>query len=209
MTDDFENLSVAELKRSGVPPKQILAEMKRRGMSRQEMLDALRPRPPISSRVGSRRLRRRVVVAMYGTWLLVALAVMLGVEAQGKWVTAGLGVLAVGALVTMTVAVVWLGRRTYVNSPQVADRDLDERLVQIKNQAYRTAFQIFSAFVAVAWPVSLLILFNDPSGHGATRALVLVAGVGLLVTTLPTAIVAWHEPDPVEPEPLQVPSRPR
>jgi uncharacterized membrane protein len=204
MTEDFENASVAELKQRGVPPKQILAEMKRRGMSSQEFIDAWSPKPPISSRVGSRTLRRRVVIAMYGTWLLVALAVMLGVDAQGKWVTAGLGVLAIGALATMTISVVWLGRRTYVNSPQLADRELDERLVQIKNQAYRTAFQIFSAFVAIAWPLSLLILFNDPSGHGATRAIVLVAGVGLLVTTLPTAVVAWREPDPAEPEPLPV-----
>jgi uncharacterized membrane protein len=202
MTENFENASVAELKRRGVPPKQILAEMKRRGMSSHEFLDAWSPKAPISSRVGSRTVRRRVVIAMYGTWLLVALAVMLGVDAQGKWVTAGLGVLAVGALVTMTVSVVWLGRRTYVNSPQLADRELDERLVQIKNQAYRAAFQIFSVFVAIAWPLSLLILFNDPSGHGATRAIVLVAGVGLLVTTLPTAVVAWREPDPDAPEPL-------
>jgi uncharacterized membrane protein len=200
MTDDFESASVAELKRRGVPPKQILAEMKRRGMSSQEFIDAWSPKPPISNKVGSRTLRRRMVVAMYGTWLLVALAVMLGVQAQDKWVTAGLGVLAVGALATMTISVAWLGRRTYVNSPQLADRELDERLVQIKNQAYRTAFQIFSGFVAVAWPLSLVILFNDPTGHGAARAVVLLAGVGLLVTTLPTAVMAWREPDPVEPD---------
>jgi uncharacterized membrane protein len=127
---------------------------------------------------------------------------MLGVQTQDKLVTAGLGVLAVGALATMTISVLWLGRRTYVNSPQLADRELDERLVQVKNQAYRTAFQIFSALVAIGWPLSLLILFNDPSGHGATRAIVLLAGVGLLVTTLPTAVVAWREPDPDEPEPV-------
>lgn len=208
MTDDFGDASMAELKQKGVPPKQILAEMKRRGMKPQEIMDAWRPKPPISSRVGSRSLRRRVVIAMYGTWLLVAVAATLGVQAQGEWLTAGLGALAVGALVAMTMSVVWLGRRTYVNSPQLADRELDERLVQIKNQAYRTAFQIFAAFVLVAWPLSLLILFNDHSGHGANRALLIFASVGLLVTTLPTAILAWREPDPAEPEPLG-PSRPR
>jgi hypothetical protein len=208
MTEEFENLSVAELKRRGVPPKQILAEMKRRGMSRQEFIDAWSPKSPISSQVGSRGLRRRVVMAMYGTWLLVALAVMLGVQAQGKWITAGLAVLAVGALVTMTLSVIWLGRRTYVNSPQVADRELDERLVQIKNQAYRTAFRIFTVFVVVAWPFSLLLAAIEPGGRGTARGLLIYCGVGLLVTTLPTAVVAWREPDPAEPEPL-VPSRPR
>jgi uncharacterized membrane protein len=204
MTQDFETASVAELKRRGVPPKQILAEMKRRGMPPQEFIDAWSPKPPISNKVGSRTLRRRVVVAMYGTWLLVALAATLGVQAQGKWMTAGLIVLAIGALITMTLSVTWLGRRTYVNSPQLADRELDERLVQIKNQAYRTAFRIFAAYVAVAWPLSLLVLFNNPAGRGATGAILIFASLGLLVTTLPTAIVAWREPDPVEPEPLPV-----
>jgi uncharacterized membrane protein len=200
MIEDFETASVAELKRRGVPPKQILAEMKRRGMSSQEFIDAWSPKPPISNKVGSQRLRRRVVVAMYGTWLLVALAALLGAQAQSKWITAGLVVLAIGALITMTMSVTWLGRRTYVNSPQLADRELDERLVQVKNRAYRTAFRIFAAYVAVAWPLSLLVLFNDHTGRGAANALLIFASLGLLVTTLPTAVVAWREPDPAEPD---------
>jgi hypothetical protein len=28
-------------------------------------------------------------------------------------------------------------------------------------------------------------------------------GVALLATTLPTAILAWREPDPAEPEPIR------
>jgi uncharacterized membrane protein len=202
MTEDFDSASISELKRRGVPPKQILAEMKRRGMTSREFVDAWSPKPPISNKVGSRSLRRRVVVGMYGTWLVVAAAVIFGLQGNGAWINAGLGVLAVVALIAMTLSVVWLGRRTYVNSPQLADRELDERLVQIKNQAYRTAFRIFSAFVAVAWPLSLFVMFNDPTGHSTARALVVYAGVGLLVTTLPTAVVAWREPDPAEPEQL-------
>ena len=104
----------------------------------------------------------------------------------------------------MSVLAVWLGRRTYVNAPQIADRELDERLVQIKNQAYRTAFKIFAAFVVLAWPLSLFLLFDQPNDHGITRAFLICGGIGLLASTLPTAIVAWREPDPVEPEPLPV-----
>jgi hypothetical protein len=199
MIGDFENLSVAELKQRGVPPKQILAEMKRRGMKPQEIIDALRPKPPLSSRVGSRALRRRVVIAMYGSWLVAALSVAMGVQAQGQWVSSGLELLGIAALATMSISVVWLGRRTYVNSPQVADRELDERLVQIKNQAYRTAYRLFTAFVVVAWPVSLLLAAIEPGGRGTARGLLIYFAVGLLVTTLPTAIVAWREPDPIEP----------
>jgi hypothetical protein len=204
MSEDFENLSVAELKRRGEQPKQILAEMKRRRMSPREMIEAWSPKPPLSNRVGSRTLRRRVVIAMYGSWLLAALSAAMGVQAQGQWSSTGLAVLAVGSLVTMTVSAVWLGRRTYVNSPQVADRELDERLVQIKNQAYRAAFRIFTSFVVVAWPLSLLLAAIEPGGRGTARGFLIYFGVGLLVTTLPTAIVAWREPDPAEPEQLPV-----
>jgi uncharacterized membrane protein len=206
MTDDFENLPVAELKRRGVPPKDILAEMKRRGMSSREIVDAWRP--PISNQVGSRTSRRRVVIAMYGSWLLAALSATVG-DALDETMASGFGALAIVAVATMAILSVWLGRRTYINAPQIADRELDERLVQIKNRAYRTAFKILTGFMVVAWPLSLFVLFDRPGAHGITRALVLFGGVGLLATTLPTAIVAWREPDPVEPEPLPVPSRPR
>jgi len=200
MTDDLERASVAELKRRGVPPKQILAEMKRRGMSSQEFIDAWSPKPPISNRVGSQRLRRRVVVAMYGSWLLIPLGLVLSYQARGNWIHAVVGALGLCVLSIATLSSIWLGRRTYVNLPQLADRELDERLVQIKNQAYRTAFQIFIVMIVAAWPLSLLLLFNNPGGQGVTGALVTFGGAMLLATTLPTAIVAWREPDPAEPE---------
>jgi hypothetical protein len=196
MTEDLENLSVAELKHRGVPPKQILAEMKRRGMSSHEILDALSPRPPISSRVGSRSLRRRVVIALYGCWLVGVLSMEISVHAGSKWTTAALEGLAFGALIIATVSAVWLGRRTYINAPQIADRELDERLLQVKNQAYRTAFQLFGFLVLFAWPLSLLFISIEPGARGTTGAIVLFGGVALLVNTLPTAVVAWREPDP-------------
>ncbi|HEV2033432.1 MAG TPA: hypothetical protein VGU71_04430 [Candidatus Dormibacteraeota bacterium] len=208
MTEDFDNLTVAELKQRGVPPKQILAEMKRRGMSSREFIEAWSPKPPISSRVGSRSLRRRVVMAMYGSWLLIPLGFVLSFQARGSNLKLAIvSALALGAAAIVTASSVWLGRRTYVNSPQLLDSELDERLVQVKNQAYRTAFQIFGALVLIAWPLSLLLLVNNPGGNGITTSLLIVGGVALLITTLPTAIVAWREPDPTEPEPLG-PSRP-
>jgi uncharacterized membrane protein len=196
MTDEFENLSVAELRRRGTPPKQILAEMKRRGMSNQEIIETWSPRPPISGRVGSRSLRRRVVIAMYACWLLGVVSMELSVQAGTRWMTVGLEALAIGALVIATAAIVRLSRRTYINAPRIADRELDERLVQVKNQAYRTAFQIFGFLVVCAWPLSLLLASVEPGVRGTTGALLLFGGVSLVVTTLPTAIVAWREPDP-------------
>ncbi|MDQ6721161.1 MAG: hypothetical protein M3003_10270 [Candidatus Dormibacteraeota bacterium] len=196
MTEDIQNLSVAELRQMGVPPKQILAEMKRRGMSNRDFIEAWSPKPPISSRVGSRSLRRKVVVAMYGSYLLIALGMQLSFQASGRWMTAGLGVLAVVAVAAATVANGWLGRRTYVNAPQLEDRELDERLVQIKNQAYRTAYKIITPLVLVAGPLAYFLLSIEPGGHGISHAILIYGGLALLVATLPTAIVAWREPDP-------------
>jgi hypothetical protein len=197
MTDDIQNLSVAELRQMGVPPKQILAETKRRGMSNKDFVAEWSPKPPISSRVGSRSLRRKVVMAMYGSYLLIALGMQLSFQASGRWMTAGLGVLAVVAVAAATVANGWLGRRTYVNAPQLADPELDERLVQIKNQAYRSGYKIIAPLVLVAAPVAYFLLSIEPGGHGVSHAVLIYGFLALLVTTLPTAIVAWREPDPL------------
>jgi len=72
MIDDFDKLSVTELRQRGMTSDKILAEQKRRGMSKQQINDAWYPRPPTYNRIGSRRFRRRLVLATYGGWLLVA-----------------------------------------------------------------------------------------------------------------------------------------
>jgi hypothetical protein len=41
----------------------------------------------------------------------------------------------------------------------------------------------------------------QPNNQGYFNAFILFSGVALLATTLPTAIVAWNEPDPTQPEP--------
>jgi hypothetical protein len=200
MTNDLESLSVAELKARGIPPKQFLAEMKRRGMSSQAMIEAWSPRPPISSRIGSQAFRRRLVIAMYGGWLVGLTSVEVSFQLPPSWVKSSLEVAGIVLLVISMLAVLWLNRRTYINAPKLADRELDERLVQIKNQAYRTAYQILLVSVIVGWPLSILTIAHAPGRIGFAGAFVIFGGVGLLATTLPTAIVAWREPDPTEPE---------
>ena len=69
MTEDLKNLA-AEMRRRGIPPRYFAAQM-RRGMSPLEIFAAW-PRQTRLDRVGSRRSRRRLVVATYGGWMLVA-----------------------------------------------------------------------------------------------------------------------------------------
>jgi uncharacterized membrane protein len=177
----FENLSAAEPKR--------LAKWY------QEIADPWHGQP-LSNRVGSRRFRRRLVVGTYAGWLLIAAIVKLWSLTSGGWFVS----MCVLLIANATIQLVWSWRRTYINSPQLAESELDERLVQISNQAFRRAYRVFVPVALIAWALSLAVLDWQPNDQGKVNAFVIFFGVALLATTLPTAILAWREPDPAEPE---------
>jgi uncharacterized membrane protein len=193
MTQNFEDLWAPELKRKGIPTKYFAAQM-RRGMSPESIVAAF-PERRLSTRVGSRRFRRRLLVGIYAGWLLVAAYVKVASSAS-PGSSQPFGVLLLANAMFQAIWFVWLGQRTYVNAPQVADSDLDERLVQVKNQAFRRAFQVFVPVALIGWVVSLLAVTSQPNHDGLINSQILFFGVALLATTLPTAIVAWREPDP-------------
>jgi len=68
--------------------------------------------------------------------------------------------------------------------------------VQVKNQAYRKAYLILAPVAVVGWLVSLFALEWQPNDQGKLIVTMLVVGVASLAGSLPTAIVAWQEPDP-------------
>lgn len=149
---------------------------------------------PLSNRVGSRRFRRRLVVGTYAGWLLIAAIVKLwSLTSQGWFIW-----MCVLFIANATIQLIWLGRRTYVNAPQLAVSELDERLVQISNQAYRTAYRVFAPVAVVALGLTMAVLYWQPNDQGKVNAFLVFFGAALLSTTLPTAIVAWREPDPAE-----------
>ena len=153
---------------------------------------------PLFYRVGSRRLRRTLLGALYGGWLLIAAIVLLWTLNFQAWFPA-MELFMLAAVVCELVFFVWLGR-TYVNAPRLADVELDERLLQVKNQAYRRAYLVLAPLATVAWLLSLAALQWQPNDQGRIIATALLLGVAMLAGTLPTAIVAWQEPDP---EPLR------
>jgi hypothetical protein len=174
---------------------------KRPDMTYQEIVDAW-SRRPLSNRVGSRRMRRRLVIGVYGGWLLVALATRLFSTAYPHFPVI-LPLVIANAIVLLIV----FGRRTYLAREVLAtDAGLDERLVQNRNQAFRTAFQVFSPLVLIAWPLSFVVIGLEPGNQGNIDALLVYFATAMVATTLPTAIWAWREPDPDEPE---IPTRPR
>jgi uncharacterized membrane protein len=153
-------------------------------------------RRPISSRVGSRRLRRRLLVATYTAWIVVA--VIVKVLSFGPvppfWITQIL------LWANLIIQGVWVSRRTIISTPALVDAELDERMVQIRNAAFRTAFRIFAVVALIGWIVAMAAIQLQPNYEGSLNAYLIFLGVALLASTLPTAIVAWREPDPAEPE---------
>jgi hypothetical protein len=197
MIDDFDKLSVTELRLRGMTSDKILAEQKRRGMSKQAIHDAWFPKPSTYNRIGSRLFRRRLVITTYGGWLLVAAVVVL-ISTIYPGSLFSYEVLPILFLANAVVLGVWFFRKTYISREVLSsDAGLDERLVQNRNLAFRRAFQIFTPVVLVAWPLSIAVTVAQPGRPGYMTALVMYLAVGLVAPTLPTAIWAWREPDPL------------
>jgi hypothetical protein len=154
-------------------------------------------RRPLSSRVGSRRFRRRLVIATYAGWLAVAAIVKL--ISFGPVPFIWLSLLMVGT--NIIIQLMWVERRTIINTPALVDAELDERLVQSRNAAFRTAFKPFALAALIGWLLATAATQLQPNNQGYLNSLILFLGVAMLATTLPTAIVAWREPDPTDPEP--------
>jgi hypothetical protein len=154
-------------------------------------------RRPLSSRVGSRRFRRRLVIATYTGWIVVAAIVKM--LSYGPVRPFWLPMIMVAT--NIIIQAIWVGRRTIISTPALADAELDERLVQTRNAAFRTAFRVFAGITLIGWIVSIAAIQLQPNDQGFLNAFLIFIGVALLATTLPTAIVAWREPDPAEPEP--------
>jgi hypothetical protein len=187
MTEDLGNLA-GEMRRRGIPPRYFAAQMKR-GVPAQDIIAAW-PVQPHLDRIGSRRSRRLLVIATYVGWLSVELLSKPLSSPRLHFPVLGLNLLA-SALAT----VILLNRRTLLNRAVLAgDSGLDERLVQNRNQAFRIAFQVFVLVALAAWAVSVTLV------HQPSDALLIYVGVAFLGATLPTAIWAWREPDPAEPE---------
>ncbi len=193
MTDDLKNLA-AEMRRRDIPPR-YFAPQRKRGVPAQDIIAAW-PVQTHLDRIGSRRSRRRLVVAAYGGWLLIALLSKLFSSPDSI-----LPVIPFVPLANGIAALILLHRRTFLNREVLAgDSGLDERLVQNRNRAFRVAFQVFAPVALIAWLLSVLAIQLQGTERGVSDEFLIYLGVALLGTTLPTVIWAWREPDPPEPE---------
>jgi hypothetical protein len=135
-----------------------------------------------------------MLIATYTAWIVVALTVK--VLSFGPLPQFWLSQILLWA--NLTIQGIWVSRRTIISTPNLKDAELDERLVQIRNAAFRTAFRVFGLVALIGFIVAIEAIQLQPNNEGFLNAWLIFFGVAMLATTLPTAIVAWREPDPIE-----------
>jgi hypothetical protein len=140
---------------------------------------------------------RRLLVA--GLAAACAVLVALG----GTGVHTPLAFVLLGLIVVQDLALLAATHRV----AELAEHALDERQEAVRNHAYRLAYRV--VMHALIWPIGLVVVlasFSDPFGWlaalWANTALVVALGTGVvqLLAFLPTMILAWTEPDPIEAE---------
>lgn len=147
----------------------------------------------LANRPGSRRLRRRLVIGTWAVWLALALIVVFELNPGGwllMWAPTGIAML------------LWLGGRRYVDTPSLAEGELDERLKQVGTSALATAYRIFTPFILIALPLAIGAANWLPRDRAQTITGMAWLAAFMLGTTLPTMIVAWSEPEPADAERL-------
>ena len=147
---------------------------------------AMRPMP--------RRRRRALVVAIYVSFAAFMVAMYAGYTAAPRWPT-WLAVLAI-VLFAATAA----GFIRLVTAPGYAadtvDRRLDERQRQIRDRAYRSAYYALTVLFGALTLGVMYAAAIEEIWAGARDAALLLPWLTFLPGSLPTAVVAWGEPDP-------------
>jgi uncharacterized membrane protein len=141
---------------------------------------------------------------------VLAVATLLGMPAAFAWSTFWLSTSVTNVLwgpVTFLLFGVTLGgalvlyafvrRRADLPGP-----GLDERQRHLRDQAWILSYQVLSAVVifGVAWAGLAVWLFGKPITIDAALANALVLCMAVLLPVLPTAALAWIEPDPIAEE---------
>lgn len=144
----------------------------------------------------SKRQRRLLVLAEYAGLSAYAVVWMLASASSPWWWT---------SIIVVFVAALLIHSRLLVPLTQEiankGDDDLDERQMAVRDNAHRTAYHILGTVVLGA--LFLLWVILEPLGDRPwTPEISIENPTAILVTTLwvyttlPTAVIAWREPDP-------------
>ena len=152
----------------------------------------------------NRTHRQRLVIGLYLGYALIVAFWTLSSQLKNPWPMAFVVISAAGIFYAFRELVIRHGFWVLANAP---DTDLDERQVKARDNAYRLSYALFSSLAALG--ILYWYLATDakklglwlPSTSNELNAV--FWGVWLLMVSLPTAVLAWTEPDPVRDEPTR------
>ncbi len=142
-----------------------------------------------------RRPIRRVLVLVTLLGYPVFVAAWLGLPAAG---VTGLGwalvVALIGFAVILGAALLYLFRRSMAQAP---DAQLDERQVRIRDRAFLVAYQLFASLTLLGLIVVAIgsDVIDSPITLTYDIMQPVIWGAILYAIVLPSAVVAWQEPD--------------
>jgi hypothetical protein len=144
----------------------------------------------------SRRQRRLLVLAEYAGLFSVPMAFVL---TENSWWSL-LGLLGVLAAVLIHDRLLLRFTQKIANK---ADADLDERQTAVRDNAHRAAYQILGTSIIVVLALVQMMTTGPLADRPWTpqisvQSVVVPASTTFLwmYVTLPTAVIAWREPDP-------------
>ena len=153
---------------------------------------------PVSDAIGSRSGRRRKVVALYGSYVLLCAATAtrsLADSTPGRIVA---GMLFVAGVAAAAYGFFSLMGRTLINAPNIRESALDERQRQRRNDAIQRSFPIIGMVSGACLVYAMIADSLAPAWRNATVVEAMFWAVFLLCVSLPSTIIAWTEPDPPE-----------
>jgi hypothetical protein len=157
-----------------------------------------------SDSYGARAARRVAVVALYGGYAAAlpfgALALaLLGTGNGVRVLGVAAGILTALSLLACAGGFASIMRLTLINAANIPDAALDERWIARRNAAVVGAFRIVSiALAAGALYTETALAFPGATWLREPQLVTWLVWLGaLLGLTLPTALIAWTEPDPI------------
>lgn len=141
----------------------------------------------------SRRVRRLLVAAAFLGFPLqsVGYAALMAPGRVPLSVWAPLSVILFGATLVGVV-----GIYGYARGRADMKAELDERQRQIRDQAWILAYGLITTVVTIAIAIlTLAASFNGPVTIGMNELTPIVVALGLYLPILPSATLAWSEPD--------------
>ncbi len=131
-------------------------------------------------------LRRRIAVAIQ---LLCYPLLFI----TGRWLGLSVSLASLLGLAAVIGMIVYLYRGTgYWQLGNAPDNQLDERQLQVRNRIYRLAY-IGVATLVLAVLIAAIFGFPLPQGYDNVQPFYWT--ISTVVITLPSAILAWSEPD--------------